>query len=154
MKSPGLSRPLGAATLFLAVHLGAAEGSAPGGAGEKVAQRAADRLRDIPVEVIAPDMAKPAAGAAADVALRRELTMRFDRNGDGRLDAGERAELRAELLRRPGAPGKGLLDAAEAAQLRRVLAEEFRASAPPPETVAERLARRRAESLKRADAAK
>lgn len=158
MKYPGLSRPLCAATLFLAVHCGAAEGPKPGDTGEQVAQRAADRLRDLPVEAIAPDgmtdAAKPVANVAADRAQRREWMMRFDRNGDGRLDEGERAALRAELVRRPGAAGKSLLEPGEAAQLRRILAEELAASAPPPETVVARLMRRRAESLQRAAPAK
>lgn len=150
MKRLGLSPHFCAATLFLAVGLRGAEEAQPAAAAT-VAEGAAEQLREIRPDALDVSAVKPAAAGANDEALRRELMMRFDRNGDGRLDEGERATLRAEVMRPPGSPRKGLLEPDEAALLRRFFLEEFRAAPARPETVAERLARRRAESLRRAE---
>ncbi len=152
MKRLGLSPHFCAATLFLAVGLRGAEDTRPAAAAA-VAQGAVEQLREIPPDVLEVSVVKLAAAGSNDEALRRELLLRFDRNGDGRLDEGERATLRAEVMRPPGSPRKGLLEPDEAALLRKFFLEEFRAAAAParPETVAERLARRRAESLRRAE---
>ena len=152
MKRLGLSRHFCAATLFLAAGLRGADDARPAPAAP-VAHGAVEQLREISPDVLDVSVVKPAAAGANDEALRREWLLRFDRNGDGRLDEGERATLRAEVMRPPGSPRKGLLEPDEAALLRRFFREEFRAAAAParPETVAERLVRRRAESLRRAE---
>jgi hypothetical protein len=153
MKRLGLSRPLLAATLFLAAGLCAAEENASAAA--TTAQRAAERLRALPTEGAELATVQPtlAGSEGAVTAQGRDLVMRFDRNGDGRLDDAERSALRAELMRAPGGAERRQLDPAEAALVRKFLFEERGKAerAGPPETVAERLARRRAESLRRAE---
>jgi hypothetical protein len=153
MKRLGLSRALLAATLFLVADLAAAEEKAS--AATTTAQRAAELLRALPTEASELATVQPTlAGSEGAVAAQgRDLVMRFDRNGDGRLDEAERSALRAELLRAPGGAERRLLDAAEAMLVRKFLVEERGKieRAGPPETVAERLARRRAESLRRAE---
>ena len=89
MKRLGLSRPLLAATLFLGAGLCAAEDNAS--AAVTTAQRAAERLRALAIEDAVLAELRPTVPRKEGVvaAQGRELLMRFERNGVGRLDDAE-----------------------------------------------------------------